>query len=745
MIQIAVIGLALLAAPDDMSAMTIRPEASAFTILLGDKPWSSFSVPTLGDVPPEISVDDAGDGWQRVRMRWTLDEAIAQDELAIPIVFAANPDFWWAPHLAPIEGACIGQHVFRSPALVASEGAETFVVVPDLTICGAHPANPWFMDLDAPKKTLAIGMTKTDIPVHVGFRKVPGMTFEAGEVELGFFATLYRDDAEVTNPWRRVSDFLWDRFGSPLFHAGEPLRVPMDRYVDHTYAWAFDHWRESMWHEFEVDGQRAGGPAFIVNVTQSPNYDGEPSWREGLSIWNQAWFSTLRAMGGVWRYAARTGNEDLKRRADLSKALALAAPFKDGIFPTVYRTQMESVEVDGRRIHRTKGWETGHWTSSDRVPREQGLTPDWFHILDQSWTALLMLRWHQELEADPKLVEYAKTYADKLLTLQDEKGFFPAWLHPETLEPSPILAASPETSMSVTFLLTLAEVTNDSKYRDAAIRAMDAVLVEIVPSGRWEDFETYWSCCRWGHEYIGKKIPRNAMHKQCSFSMFWTAEALLATYHATRDPKYLAWGVRTLDELSMVQQIWQPPFIYIPALGGFGVMNFDGEWNDSRQCLFAELFLQYYEETGNGAYFERGIAALKSSFVMMYCPENPQAKVLWEKVWPFFGPEDYGFTMENYGHGGVTNPDGGGIGEFTIFTWGNGAAAEARNRIYDHYGDVYLDRTRQQGFGIDSIGVAWQDGAFVLHDLANAPRDVKITFDDGSTRTVRLEGTAQVK
>ena len=23
-------------------------------------------------------------------------------------------------------------------------------------------------------------------------------------------------------------------------------------------------------------------------------------------------------------------------------------------------------------------------------------------------------------------------------------------------------------------------------------------------------------------------------------------------------------------------------------------MNFDGEWNDSRQCLFAELFLDYY-------------------------------------------------------------------------------------------------------------------------------------------------------
>ena len=170
--------------------------------------------------------------------------------------------------------------------------------------------------------------------------------------------------------------------------------------------------------------------------------------------------------------------------------------------------------------------------------------------------------------------------------------------------------------------------------------------------------------------------------------MFWTAEALLSAWQVTNDRKYLDWGQRTLDELSMLQQCWQPPFIHIPALGGFGVMNFDAEWNDSRQTLFAELFLDYAEATGEEHYRERGIAALKAGFVMMYCPENPEVKALWEKVWPFFGPEDYGFTMENYGHGGATSPDGEGMGNFTIFTWGNGAAAEAWNRVRDHYGDI---------------------------------------------------------
>ena len=71
---------------------------------------------------------------------------------------------------------------------------------------------------------------------------------------------------------------------------------------------------------------------------------------------------------------------------------------------------------------------------------------------------------------------------------------------------------------------------------------------------------------------------------------------------------------------------------------------------------------------------------------MMYCPENPEVKTQWEQVWPFFNQLDYGFSMENYGHNGAAASDGLGIGEFTIYDWGNGAAAEACLRIWDHYG-----------------------------------------------------------
>ena len=42
--------------------------------------------------------------------------------------------------------------------------------------------------------------------------------------------------------------------------------------------------------------------------------------------------------------------------------------------------------------------------------------------------------------------------------------------------------------------------------------------------------------------------------------------------------------------------------------------------------------------------------------------------------------------MENYGHLGITSPDGKGIGDFTIYDWGNGSASEAFNRMIDHFG-----------------------------------------------------------
>ena len=738
--------LLLLAVPAFADDPAFQREDKACIYAPGGAPQLRFTLPALmGQAPDTVTADPADDGFTHVTLMWNLKYTVLQDDLTIPFDIAFTPTFWWAPHLAPEAGDCIAQHVFRSPALIAADASHAVALIPDLAAVGTLPDAPWYLDVDAPAKKWSLGISKSEVTDHVHFKKANGARFEKGTFTLAFYLASYPLTGEAKDPFEKIAKFHWRTYAEPLLAQAPAPAVPLDRYVEHTYNWAFVTWRDAVWQEFDINGKPAGAPAFIVNYTQSPNYPGPQDLREFLSIWNQAWFSSLRSASGLYRYATRTNNADLLNRARLTKELALAAPMKDGIFPSVYRTEMETVPVGGKPCNRSKGWQTGYWTNSNRTPSLFGVSDQWYHVLDASWTALQMLHWYQELEQDPRLLDYVKTYADKLLALQYDSGFFPAWLNPDTLEPSEILRRSPETSMSAWLLFELADVTKQRKYRKAAVNAIDAVLKENVPIGRWEDFETYWSCNGYGQEtLVGKQDPRSGMYKQCNFGMYWTAEALLAAWHTTKKDHYLAWGRCVLNEMSMTQQVWQPPYVHVPALGGFGVMNFDGEWNDARESLFAETYLKYAQATGEPAYFERGVAALKSAFVMMYCPENPEAKQEWEKQWPFFGKADYGFTMENYGHIGSTRPEDNPMGEFTIYDWGNGAAAEARNRIRDHFGDVYVDLARGSAFGIDGITAQVSGAAVKLSDRTNAERDVCVVFSDGRRQTLHFNKEAEL-
>ena len=118
---------------------------------------------------------------------------------------------------------------------------------------------------------------------------------------------------------------------------------------------------------------------------------------------------------------------------------------------------------------------------------------------------------------------------------------------------------------------------------------------------------------------------------------------------------------------------------------------------------------------------------------MMYTPLNPEALVQWQLAYPSLRPVDFGFTCENYGHIGSTNNVGGGMTFFSIFDWGCGSASEAFSRITDHYGHVYIDRSRGRGFGIDSIDVSLVNGNWQLDDRTATPRKIRIVFDDGTS------------
>ena len=169
--------------------MELIEHAGSYAIRLDGDTLAQFTLPALNGQPPVVTVSDAGEGWQRVRLTWQIEQTTRQDEVAIQFDLDFTPDLWWAPHLAPEPDDCIAQHVFRSPALIACRGAQTLALVPDLDICGNRADAPWFMDVDAPARKLWIGLTHTRIKRHVEYQKAAGMTLAPGTVELGFFVT----------------------------------------------------------------------------------------------------------------------------------------------------------------------------------------------------------------------------------------------------------------------------------------------------------------------------------------------------------------------------------------------------------------------------------------------------------------------------------------------------------------------------------------------------------------------------
>lgn len=518
----------------------------------------------------------------------------------------------WVPHLTPNPENVIGDWVFRCPAVISGNRA-------------------WIVDVDDVAKSPGVWLAFDGKQVRSGrgYRH-DGHVFFVRTGSEPADVHIHAIECDRSNPFGTVSRWVWNRWG-------RRTSVNLAPYLDHVVKFAFsnDGWGETVWQDVDSN---MGAPVFIVHTKQHPSVPAnEHTWREPRAIWNQAWFSTQRCANGLLRHARRIGSKDLEARARKMTEVALAAPQdSDGLFPSVLRAH------DG-------GWD---WTNSDRRPSSVG--PETVHLLDAAFTCRMLLEWHA-LTNDARALERARRFVRGVVKLQSPSGGFPAWIGAQEL------ADGPESAVIATLLWEMGE-------RDAAMKTLP-LLESIANASRWEDFETFYSCARWGTP--GERC--NGIYKQNTLSIFWCAEAFFRL--GRRDL-----ALRCIEELSLYQAIWDPPFLPAPSFGGFGVMNADAEWNDARQSLFAPLYLEMGEALGNPELTERGLAALQASFHMMYCPENPALRRAYEERFPFFGEESFGFMMENQGHD-PAQP----IGNFTIFTWGNGSALAAAATIRDRF------------------------------------------------------------
>src|SRR5690606_3122633 len=302
-----------------------------------------------------------------------------QDDWRAVIRPKYTPEFFCAPHLTPTDDYIIAQHVFRAPALIAASPHQQITVVPDLDVLSHGSAVRWHMDMNAQSRTLTLGLSNAEVAEHVLFKRKPGGVYPPGDVTFGFYIMTSRKMG--TNPWRDVLAFQWNMWGAKLYSKEGYLVRDLEPFVKHTYNWAFNTWRNHIWQEFTLNGKRVGAPVFIVNVTQSPNYPGKVNEREFRSVWNQAWFSSLRSAQGVDRYPRRMQDKQLMEYAMKTKELALSFPQRNGFFPAVIGTEMEQVEEDGEKLNRSRGWQTHYFGNSNRNPYTRNAKEAPLHIL----------------------------------------------------------------------------------------------------------------------------------------------------------------------------------------------------------------------------------------------------------------------------------------------------------------------------------------------------------------------------
>lgn len=586
----------------------------------------------------------------------------------------------WKPHLCPNEGMTIGDKVFRSPAIVLENDTKLAALIPDLNHLSQNRTIPNVMDYVKDGHYLLYGCSDYVEKGHVYYDLTPTphtLPEDNVGLTLRFYMLEWSKAPGTARDLRPVEKALWELYGKAnMLEEGTPSLSDLEPYAMHTYAWAFERWKDVCWQQFTLNGTEVGGVVFIVKAKQKPGLGQEHIWREPKSLWNQAWFCSLRSAYGYYLWGQSQGRKDWMDKALLSLEFALQAPQTHGLFPGYYRAGED------------QSWDSGQWIMSP--PRRPQGHENFIHLLDSSWTCIWLLKWYRDLKQDARILNYVGDYIKRLLTLQHENGSFPAWINPETSEQSPYLLESPESSIHMHLFCLWNGIHLNIKAIQAAEKTADFIINHILPQGRWEDFETYWSCSKqWDGKQYGVLDQRSGLYNQCTFGMYWTAEGFKELYRATSNRRYLDQGERVLAELSLYQQIWQPPYFPVPMVGGFGVMNCDDEWNDARQSLFALTYLDYFRLTGNPSYEARGLWAMKASFYMMYCPENPVVKRMYEKVHPHFNETDYGFHMENFNHHDRTAVDG--IGEFTIFDWGNGAAASSLGEL------LYLQTNTGEG------------------------------------------------
>lgn len=673
--------------------------------------------------------------------------------------------FVWTPHVRPAPDYVVGDHIFRSPALIAATSNFGVAFLPDLTIYEDWPLisrTALNFRVSTPTQPLPggefahfwYGYTTYKPHRHVFFRHKRGKRFKVKkgqEFTLSYELLIFTGDS--ISPCRilaAVNEHLWQKYARPRIHqlGLHPQVLPFEDYVRKIFAVPFD--QHKTWVGWATDGHECGGfvlrswlgkhkkklkqiPAthteeligatvrdekymtkalntrlsFLFNNmwgVKLIDWIGRAIFRQAriIQIWNQAWFMGVRSAYGIFYYGLMLDQPEWVRCGKaMIRALAHAPP------PEKKPQGREIDLLPAVAIPSKKGVA---WIEGTRA-----FTLNTFYsLVDVSLGAYWLLKFHRDFEVFCEVLPRVSSVVKSLLVFQEEKGNFPTFvkIQEESIEIDSILENSASCAAILMLLTEYQKVTATEEVIPPAKKLADFLIREILPTNRWHNYELFYSCSHLPYNFFD---GYTGSHVQNTLCIYWAAEGLKGLYEATLEKKYLEAGLYVLHVLSLYQQVWDPPFLDMDLFGGFGVQNADAEWSDARQALFVRTYAEYYLLTRDPQWMERSIAALRSCFALAIIPENREispGQFRGIKNLVRSGAVDHGVVSENYGHLGLDFRFTG----YIMFDWGCFSSAFAAAYMRNHFGDLFLDFQELRAWGINAMVVV--KAVFSKHEIS---------------------------
>ena len=683
-----------------LNALTLDPK----NVVVVDSAGKSFPSNEVYD--QEITVDTISDGIYYVKLSLSGIQSRRIKDLQIEMFFSDSTrtnriknSFHWVPTLKKNRTHIISQHAFRSPAIILTDSSNAISIIPDIEKIEVYNKTPYYLDMDfgidGTSVTYGVSNYKTD--KHVYYQHSDSLFTLPEKIVLGLYV-ITSDQSTPLDILTKTNSLLWETFASNYVDSLAPQVLPFREYAQRGYDMALD--------KFWVNGSIPGTGGITLSTLQ----DKETNIYRGREfkddLWFHSWFNNARTAYGLYLWGKETNNTLWMDKALSIMKLLMTSPQHKGFFPTIW--------VPGNK-----------WISSG-----QGGGPELYHVPDNAWTALWLLRFNDEIKKLPGADKFLVDFSRGLMKTQLTNGSFPARLSTIDLSPDVALSNSASGAMATWFLEEMILRKKlppelDSEARLFIRRSLAFLEREILPSLRFQDFEVFYSCAPNSlnaFDSLTWTYPHNTL------SLQWSAEAFLKAYSISEDKRDLDNAKYCLNILSLYQQVWSPPFLDFYAFGGFGVQNTDAEWSDARQAQFAETYLNFYLATKKKEYLQRSIAACRASFALMAIPEN---KLISPRNYQgtSYNGEHLGAMAENYGHSGYNKRSG-----QSGFHWGTGSALTTAAILKQKLGDIYVDSQSKFAVGVDGIIVKFAQWSDSVHLTTNqipglAKPKVKTTAD----------------